>query len=203
MSEKLRIAALVADGFQEEECLVPRFALTLLGAQVDIVSPSKNPIEIYSYFQKVGTYDVDYPIDEVNPEDFDGILIPGGAKSPLILSQDERVKAFVRAIASTEKLVACICRGTLLAAHAGIIQNRHITGFIGDSQLSAEEYQELAVEPVVVSCGGIWENQSVVIDQNFISSRHPKDVKFFTEEICNYLWKGIKKSPFSEGFTLD
>jgi protease I len=199
MSNKPRLAALVTDGFQEEECLVPRFALQLLGARVDIVSLTKRPIEIYSYFEKVGTYDVDHSIDEVDPRDFDGILIPGGAKSPVILSQDERVKAFVRAIAEAGKLVACICRGALLAANAGIVHNRRITGFTGDSELSAEQYRELAVEPVVKSCGGIWEDRQVVIDRNFISSRHPRDIRFFSAAICNYVWKGAKESPFGEG----
>lgn len=196
MSNEPRIAALVADGFQEEECLVPRFVLELLGARVDIVSPVKAPIEIYSYFEKVGTYDVDYSIAEVHPRDFDGVLIPGGAKSPAILSQDERTKAFVRAIAEAGKLVACICRGALLAGNAGIVRDRRITGFISDTELSAEQSRELAVEPVVVACGGIWEDEKVVIDRNFISSRHPRDLKFFTAAICDYLWHGAKESPF-------
>jgi protease I len=192
----VRIAALVADGFQEEECLVPRFALQLLGARVDIVSLIKRPIEIYSYFEKVGAYDVNHAIDDVDPHEFDGILIPGGAKSPATLSQDERVKAFVRTIAEADKLVACICRGALLAANAGIVRNRRITGFIGDSELSVEQYQELAVEQVVVRCGGIWEDREVVVDRNLISSRHPRDVKFFTAAICDYLWHGARQSPF-------
>ena len=63
MTKPPRIAALIADGFQEEECLVPRFALQLLGARVDMVSSTKAPVEIYSYFERVGTYDVDYVID--------------------------------------------------------------------------------------------------------------------------------------------
>ncbi len=203
MAKQPRIAALVADGFQEEECLVPRFALQLLGARVDIVSSARAPIEIYSYFEKVGTYDVDYSIDEVDPRDFDGILIPGGAKSPATLSQDERIVAFVRAIAEVGKLVACICRGALLAANAGIVLGRRITGYITDSQLSADQERELAVEPVVVRCGGIWENRPVVVDRNFISSRHPRDMRFFTEALCKYLWQGAKLSPFDAGFTPD
>src|SRR5262245_45849566 len=195
MAKEPRIAALVADGFQEEECLVPRFALQLLGAQVDIVSSSRAPIEIYSYFERVGTYDVDHAIDEVEPGDYDGVLIPGGAKSPVILSQDERVKAFVRGIAEAGKLVACICRGALLAANAGIVRDRRITGFTGDSELSVQQSRELAVEPVVVRCGGIWEDRSVVMDRNLISSRHPRDVRYFTAAICRYLWHGAKESP--------
>ena len=203
MSKEPRIAALVADGFQEEECLVPRFALQLLGAQVDIISSTKRPIEIYSYFEKVGMYDVDHAIDEIDPQDFDGILIPGGARSPVILSQDERVKAFIRSIAQADKLVACICRGALLAANAGIVRGRRLTGFVGDSALSAEQYNELAVEPTVVACGGIWENRKVVVDRNLVSSRHPKDSKFFTGAIVQHLWHGAKTSPFDDGFTTE
>jgi protease I len=160
-------------------------------------------VEIYSYFEKVGTYDVDYAIDAVDPRDFDGILIPGGAMSPVILSQDERIKAFVRGIAAADKLVACICRGALLAAYAGIVQGRRVTGFMGDSQLSADQYRELAVEPVVVQSGGIWENGRVVIDRNIISSRHPRDLKFFTAALCQHLWPDIKVSPFDAAFTPD
>ena len=203
MTKQPRIAALIADGFQEEECLVPRFALQLLGARVDIVSSTKAPVEIYSYFEKVGTYDVEYAIDAVDPRDFDGILIPGGAKSPVVLSQDERIKAFVRAMAAADKLVACICRGALLAAYAGIVQGRRVTGFTGDSQLSADQYRELAVEPVVVQSGGIWENCQVVIDRNFISSRHPRDLKFFTAALCKYLWHDTRVSPFEAACAPD
>jgi len=203
MSREPRIAALVADGFQEEECLVPRFALQLLGARVEIVSTIRRPIEIYSYFAKVGTYDVDYAIDEVSPNDFDGILIPGGAKSPAILSEDERVKAFVRAIAEAGKLVACICRGALLAARAGIVRGRRITGYVTDGRLSPEQERELAVAPVVAAAGGMWENRVVVVDGNFVSSRHPRDMKFFTDALCQYLWRGTGVSPFSEAFTPD
>ncbi len=203
MSNNCRIAAMVADGFQEEECLVPRFALQLLGARVDIESSTKRPIEIYSYFEKVGTYEVDHAIDEIDPRDFSGILIPGGAKSPVLLSRDERVKAFVRSIAEAGKIVACICRGALLAANAGIVRGRRITGFVGDSALSAEQYNELAVEPTVIGCGGIWENRRVVVDGNLISSRHPRDVKFFTGAIVQHLWRGTKMSPFDDGFSSD
>src|SRR5262245_720737 len=122
MNKNPRLAALVADGFQEEECLVPRFALQLLGAKVEIVSSTKAPIKIYSYFDAVGTYHVDHAIDEIDPEAFDGVLIPGGAKSPVILSDDERVKAFVRTMDQSGKLVASICRGALLAANAGVVR---------------------------------------------------------------------------------
>jgi protease I len=204
MTKELRIAALIADGFQEEECLVPRYALQLLGARVDMISSIKKPIEIYSYFEKVGSYEPAFGIGEINKDNYDGILIPGGAKSPLILSEDERIKAFVKSIADKGKMIACICRGALLAANSGVVRGRHITGFVGDDQLSAEKQRELAVEPAVIGQGGIWEkNKQVVVDGNFISSRHPKDMRYFVEAIVEYLWHGTKKSPFDDEFMND
>ena len=173
MTKQLRIAALIADGFQEEECLVPRFVLQLLGARVDMVSSVKAPVAIYRYFEKVGTYDVDHAIDAVDPQDFDGILIPGGAKSPVILSQDERIKAFVRAMAAADKLVACICRGVLLAAYAGIVQDRRVTGFTGDSLLSADQYRALAVEPVACNPAAFGR----MAESSLTASSSPRDIR--------------------------
>src|SRR5262245_12306462 len=129
MSKGPRIAALLTDGFQEEEFVVPRFALQLLGARVHAASSNKGPVAIYSYFAKVGTYDVTHATGDVAAKDYDGVLIPGGAKSPLILSEHERIKDFLRAMAGAGKMIACICRGTLLAANAGIVRGRRVTGF--------------------------------------------------------------------------
>ena len=106
-------------------------------------------------------------------------------------------------MAAADKLVACICRGVLLAAYAGIVQGHRVTGFTRDSQLSVDQYRELAVEPVVVQSGGIWENCQVVIDRNIISSRHPRDLKFFTEALCKHLWQDTKVSPFDTAFSPD
>jgi protease I len=137
-------------------------------------------------------------IDEVAADDYDGVLIPSGAKSPLILSGDERVKKFVQAMAGSEKLVASIWRGALVLAQAGIVPGRHVTGFTGDSELSEPQARELAVEPLVRRCGGIWDDREAVVDRNFISSRHPRDIKSFTDAICEYLWGGAKQSPFND-----
>jgi putative intracellular protease/amidase len=109
----------------------------------------------------------------------------------------------VRSIAQAGKLVACICRDALPAANTGIVRGRHITGFVGDSELSAEPYPEPAVERTVVGSSGIWENRKVVVDGNFISARHPRDIKFLTAAVVQHLWPGAKLSPFDDGFTTE
>jgi hypothetical protein len=42
-----------------------------------------------------------------------------------------------------------------------------------------------------------------VVDGNFISSRHPRDVKFFTGAIVQHRWRGAKTSPFDDGFSSE
>jgi deglycase len=83
-----KIAALVADAFQEEEYFFPKIALNEAGYQVEVVSSRKEPVEIYSYFTRTGLLDVERAIMEARPEDYVGVLIPGGAKSPALLAED-------------------------------------------------------------------------------------------------------------------
>src|SRR5262249_10196948 len=95
MPEQRKIAALLADAFQEEECFFPKIALNKSGYAVDVVSMGKAPIEIYSYFRRTGLLDVDRAIGEADPAEYAGILIAGGAKSPALLAEDERIRLFV------------------------------------------------------------------------------------------------------------
>src|SRR5262249_34130037 len=89
--QRTTIAALVADAFQEEEYFFPKVALHEAGYQVEVVSSRKQPVEIYSYFVRTGLLDVERAIADARPEDYVGVLIPGGAKSPALLAEDPRV----------------------------------------------------------------------------------------------------------------
>src|SRR5215510_5802429 len=81
MPKEKKVAALVADGFQEEEFFLPKVALNRAGYAVEVVSMRNDPVEIYSFFRRTGLLDVDRNIDEVSPGEYVGILVPGGANS--------------------------------------------------------------------------------------------------------------------------
>src|SRR5262245_21018231 len=121
-----KIAALVADAFQEEEYFFPKIALTEAGYQVEVVSSRKEPVEIYSYFARTGLLDVERAIMEARPETMWGVLIPGGAKSPALLAEDPRVTRFVQDVSARGEVIACICRGSRLAAHSNFVAGRRI-----------------------------------------------------------------------------
>jgi putative intracellular protease/amidase/glyoxylase-like metal-dependent hydrolase (beta-lactamase superfamily II) len=178
-----KVAVLIADAFQDSEYFLPKIEIEKLGVETETVSISKSPVEIYSFFKGIGHLNIDKTIDEVDPDDYLGVLVPGGAKSPAILAEDERVLSFLRKVNSTDKLIAPICRGTLLVATSGIVNGREITGFHLNSQ-----YPELVVKPLVEKFGGIWrEDKPVVVSGNLISSRHPDDIEFFSGAIRDWL----------------
>jgi protease I len=93
-------AALVADAFRREEYFLPKVALNEAGYQVEVVSSRKDPVEIYSFFARTGRLDVDRAIAEARLEDYVGVLIPGGAKSPALLAEDPRVTKFVQDVSA-------------------------------------------------------------------------------------------------------
>src|SRR5262245_43332344 len=181
---KEKVAALVADAFQDSEYFLPKIALQdQLGLYVEVVSTKKEPIEIYSYFSRIGMLEVNKSIDEADPNDYVGVLVPGGAKSPALLAENPAVIAFLRTINDNRKLVASICRGSLLVAKSGIAKGRHLTGFHLD-----KEFPDLVIRPIVEASGGIWSDDSpVVVDGNLVSSRHPNDIEHFVGGIRSWL----------------
>src|SRR5207245_8117288 len=102
-NQRPKIAALIADAFQEEEYFFPKVALNEAGYQVEVVSSGEQPVEIYSYLARTGLVDVERVIADP---------IPGGAKSPAVLADDPRGTKFVQHVSARRGAIACICRGS-------------------------------------------------------------------------------------------
>jgi protease I len=179
----MKIGVLLADAFQDSEYFLPKFEIETAGTQMEVISLDSKPIEIYSYFSRIGTLAVDKTIRDADPRDYLGVLVPGGAKSPAILAESDDVRSFLRQVNGRKGLIASICRGSLLVARSGVAMGRHITGFH-----LASEYPELIIQPIVEKYGGIWcDDAPVVVDGNLVSSRHPNDMAHFSSAIRDWL----------------
>ena len=114
MTDQLpKIAALIADAFQEEEYFFPKVALNEAGYQVEVVSSRKQPVEIYSYFARTGLLDVERAIADARPEDYVGVLIPAAPKalpcSQKILASPNSYKTSTRGAESSPASAAGRC----------------------------------------------------------------------------------------------
>jgi len=77
-----KVAILVTDGFEQVEMTKPREALEEAGAETKIVSPKSGQIQGMNHANKGDRFDVDIPLDEARPEEFDALMIPGGLLNP-------------------------------------------------------------------------------------------------------------------------
>lgn len=187
-----RIAVFAADGFEEIELLGPVWYFRESGAQVDIVAPkyvpaperyglmypemSKTHIMAIQYLQPVGWIKFDRTADQIEVKDYDAVFIPGGAWNPDNLRQDKDVIRFIRDFNTSGKLIAAICHAPVVLASADILKGRKLTG-----------YWNIQVD--LKNAGGTVLEQSVVIDGNLITSRHPIDVADFSRAVADWLIK--------------
>ena len=182
MANKGKIAALVADAFQEEEYFLPKIALQSAGFEVEVVSMGTEPVEMYSVFSATGTLNVDKAVGDANASDYVGVLIPGGAKSPALLADSAAVRRFLKDADGRGIMLASICRGSLLLAKSDVVKGKRMTGFN-----DAKQYPELVVQPHAEAAGAIWVDAPVVTDGNLVTSPHPDESAAFSEAMLSFL----------------
>jgi protease I len=74
-----RVAVVATDYFEESELTEPVKALREAGAEVDIIAPKSGEIQGLRHVDKGESVKVDKTLDEANPEDYDALVLPGGA----------------------------------------------------------------------------------------------------------------------------
>ncbi len=167
------IAILVEDQYQVLEVWYPLLRLQEAGIPVMTVGTGLKDM----YSSKEGyPVTVDVSIQKINPEDFSGVIIPGGY-APDILRRYTEVVDFVKELDGKGRVVASICHGGWLLVSADIIKGRQVTCFS-------------AIKDDLIAAGGQYIDQTVVVDKNLITSRKPEDLPCFVSEIIKLIKKG-------------
>ncbi len=101
----------------------------------------------------------------------------------LLLAEDPRVTKFVQDVSARGGVIACVCRGSMLAARSKVVAGRRMTGF-NDSM----SYPELVVQPDAEAAGATWvQDAPVVVDRNLVTSPHPRYSVAFSAAIVEAL----------------
>jgi protease I len=176
MLEGKRIAMLVEKDFEDAELIEPMRALHESGARVIIVG--SRPGE--SYKGKKGTAEVtaETTADEVNVEDFDAVVVPGGY-APDKMRMHQSMIDLVRKAYEQGKVIAAICHGPQLLISADIIRGYRVTSWP-------------SIEVDLRNAGAEWLNAPVVKDRNLITSRKPADLPRFNKTIIQTLQKQLR-----------
>jgi protease I len=169
-----RIAILAADGFEQSELQEPMLALEEAGATVSIVSPNPKTIQGMRHADKGDEFEVDIPLEDAKPAEFDALLLPGGLMNPDELRSTAAAVKFVRAFADAGKLIAAICHGPWVLIEAGLVNGRRLTSWP-------------AIQTDIRNAGGIWVDKEVVVSKRIITSRKPDDIPAFNDKIIEEL----------------
>src|SRR5690606_32837940 len=112
---------------------------------------------------------IDKGIDEVSPDEFDALLLPGGF-SPDQLRADDRFVTFTKAFMDAEIPFFAICHGPQLLISAKALEGRDASG-----------YKSIQVD--MEYAGTKVDDKGVVVCQNqFVTSRQPDDIPAFNRE---------------------
>lgn len=183
-----KILMLVGDFVEDYEVMVPFQMLTMVGHTVHAVCPDKKAGETVrtavhdfegdqTYSEKPGhNFTLTATFDEVKPEDYDGLVIPGG-RAPEYIRLNAKVLEITRHFAQANKPIAAICHGPQVLAAAGVLEGKTCIAYP-------------AVQPDIEKVGGklgvINETVSnAVVDGNLVTApawpAHPEWIKKFLD----------------------
>lgn len=169
-----RVAIIATDLFEESELIKPKEALDQAGAKTVVIAPHAGQIQAVRHEVKTIMLPVDQTLSEARPEDFDAVLLPGGALNADELRVNRQAQEFIRAMDDANKPIAVICHGPWLLASAGVIQGRHLTS-----------YHTIADD--LINAGAEWTDEEVVTDGNWVSSRQPDDIPAFNDAVISHI----------------
>ena len=169
----MRIACLLDSDFEDSEFKQPYDAFKQAGHQVTVIGLEKAK-ELKGKKGQVTTKS-EAGIDEVTPDQFDALLIPGGY-SPDHLRANPRMVGFTKAFFDTQKPVFAICHGPQLLMTARVVKGRTLTAW----QTIQDDLKQVGANVV---------DQEVVVDKNLVTSRKPADIPAFNRESLKLLEK--------------
>jgi protease I len=173
----LKVAILVAEGFEQVELTEPKKALESAGAQTRIVSPVKDQVQGWNHFEKADRFRVDVPLSDADAREFDALLLPGGVANPDQLRIIPEAVKFVREFFAANKPVAAICHGPWPLIETGVVRGRTMTSWP-------------SLKTDLINAGAKWVDQEVVTDDGLVTSRKPDDIPAFNRKMIEEFAEG-------------
>ncbi len=176
-----KIAIIAADGVEQSEFEKPKQAVEEAGATTELLSLEDGQIQAMNGdVDKGDTFKVDKTVADASPEDYDGLILPGGVANPDHLRMDENVISFLQRYFESGKPVGVICHGPWTLVEADLVRNRTLTSWP-------------SLRTDIRNAGGNVVDEEVVVDQGLVSSRNPDDLPAFCAKIIEEFAEGRHK----------
>lgn len=174
-----RVAILATDYFEQAELLEPRKALEEAGAKTVVIAPKSGEIQGVNHVDKGQKVKVDMTLDEADAEDFDALLLPGGATNADALRIEKKAQQFAQEFDRESKPIGVICHAPWLLVSADLVEGRRLTSY-------------KTIQDDLENAGAQWTDEAVVRDENWVSSRQPTDIPQFNKALIELIAESRK-----------
>lgn len=175
--EGRRVAFLATDGVEQIELTEPWKQVEAEGGTPDLISIESGEIQGFQHLDRGDTFSVDRTAADADPDDYDGLVLPGGVANPDFLRTDEDAVRFVRAFFEVGKPVAAICHGPWTLVEADVVRGRTLTSWP-------------SLKTDIRNAGGEWVDEEVHVDSGLVTSRKPDDLPAFCDKLAEEICEG-------------
>ena len=155
----MKALILVSDGFEDLSLFLPWYRLREEGVDVRLASPLMHAMAgLHGY-----RIEPDVRIHEVNPAEYDILVIPDGPAVEHLRQREEAVDVTRTFVQDGGSRVVAIGHGAQLLISAGVLDGRMVTCDPG-------------IRDDVRAAGAIYRDEAVVRDGNLITARSPDEL---------------------------
>jgi protease I len=181
----LRVAFLTAnEGVEQVELTTPWQAVADAGGTPELLAPEAGQVQAFNHLDKADTFPVQHPVEQVSPDDYDAVVLPGGVANPDNLRTVPAAVKFLQSLVAAGKPVAVICHGPWTLVEADVVRGRTLTSWP-------------SLQTDIRNAGGTWVDQEVQVCADgpnvLVSSRKPDDLPAFCREFVTVFQREAKR----------
>jgi protease I len=160
-----KILIMVDEGVEDSEFIYPYYRLQEEGYKVVIVASKARETCIGKHGVPIKS---EVSADDVNVEEYDALIIPGG-RAPDRMRINENLVKIVKEAYDKGKVIAAICHGPQMLIEANVLRGKKATC-----------WKSVATD--LKNAGAKYIDKPIVVDGNIITSRMPADLPRFCQE---------------------
>jgi protease I len=181
LDEKV-IGVLICDGVDAGKLSSLTHAIRQAGGKVAMIGPEDGQAHSWNPSGWGESIQIDEPLDDVHPERFDGLVVPGGPIAADYLRGDHNAVDAVRRTIESGKPLAVIGHGAWLLVETELVGGMSVTG-------------APSIKRDLRGAGAFWSDEPVVVDQGIVTVRSSDDLESALPRIIEEFAEGRHERP--------
>ncbi len=169
----MKAMIIVNDGLEECEALVTYDLLYRAGIETDLVGFTKQIVSSHNI-----TFAAHRLLDEIDPLDYDCLILPGGMPGTKNLESDARVQKLIDLFVKEDRYIAAICAAPSILIHKGLLEGKKFICFPGFEGDLIPEKEKAVIDGKFITGKGLGAafEFSFLIIREFLGEEKAKEI---------------------------